>query len=100
MERKRTLELVAVESDVAILFQYSYVTSQHDIELILGKANYEGDFHNLNGSRCGTIRSLHYEPLGIEHAILHRVTLTFGEFNELGRPRKIQETKTYDPVSE
>ena len=104
MERKRTLELVAVESDTSRnegrndWGQYSYVTTPHNIDLVLRKADAQGDFYNLSGSYHGTVRALHYECPGEEHAIFRRLSLTFHKFIEMGKPRRIQETRIYEPI--
>ena len=107
MERKRTLELVAVESDTSRnegrsdWGRYSYVTDPGSIDLVLRKADEadaHGDFYNLSGSYHGTVQALHYECPGEEHAIRNRVSLTFHEFLELGKPRRIQEIRRYEPI--
>ena len=104
MERKRTLELVAVESDTSRnegrndWGQYSYVTTPPNIDLVLRKADAQGDFYNLSGSYHGTVRALHYECPGEEHAIFRRLSLTFHKFIEMGKPRRIQETSIYEPI--
>ena len=99
MERTRILGLIGIELNT---FNREFETwgfrpwIEENLDLILRKADALGDLHKMNGSYYGTIQWLHYEPM--EKDILRRIALPFEEWDEMGRPRKIQETRTYEPL--
>ena len=102
-ERKRTLKLVEIESDTyGGKKPYGLNVYQHAegrfIDDVLATVDEEGVFCNRNGRYFGTVQKLYYEPVGEVQFRNQRLTLTYPEFLELGRPRKFLETTTYEPI--
>lgn len=102
MKNKRTLELKVIKNDVSktqVAFNPSVVSrevSKRDFEYVLANIKDNGEFTNFAGKYAGTIEKLTFRPLDEDD--LSEVVFSYEEWNKMGKPLKIEETRTYKPT--
>ncbi len=100
MENKKTLELKIIKNDVSkseIWYIPSIVSrnvDSNDFEYVLANIKDSGEFTNFAGKHAGTVKELTFRSL--DPGDLSQAVLNYEEWNKMGRPLKIQETKTYE----
>ena len=102
MENKRTLELKIIKNDLSwseVNFTPSISSrdvNKRDFEYILENIKDNGKFTNFAGKYAGRVKDLVFHSL--DENDLSAVVLNYEEWNKFGRPKEIQETRTYEAI--